>query len=448
MKGKVLLVEDLEDFRSLLKSIFSNDYEISEAGSAAELKGVMSGSQPDVVVLDLGLPDANGLDLLPQIKKQWPETEVIILTGNDSIQVAVEATKRGAFHYFTKPGETTALLVTVARAIEHKQQNEENSNLRRALGTMSGGSSPVFKSTEIKSVVRTVERVAPSDVPILITGESGSGKEVIADLIHTLSPRSKARIIKINCAALPRELIESELFGSVKGAFTGAHSDREGLFRQAEGGTLFLDEISEMPIDTQSKLLRVLQDQEVRPVGGKTSYKTNCRLVAATNRKPEDAIKDGKLREDLFYRISAISVHLPALRERRDDIMPLATSFLNKYASQANRTITGFTPTAVEKLTAFDWPGNVRQLQNEIQRAVLLCEGSVVDAADLSVANARSGAGEGGGDTNFTLLEGVERNAIAQMLKETGGNKLEAAKRLGIGRQTLYNKIKAYGIEV
>src|SRR5437016_9122928 len=278
---------------------------------------------------------------------------------------------------------------------------------------MSGTSSPVFKSVAIRDVVRTVERVAPSDVSILITGESGTGKEVIADLIHAMSPRSKSRIIKINCAALPRELIESELFGSVKGAFTGAHSDREGLFRQAEGGTLFLDEISEMPVDTQSKLLRVLQDQEVRPVGGKVSYKTNCRLVAATNRKPEEAIQGGKLREDLFYRISAISVHLPPLRERREDIMPLANAFLKRFAAQANRVINGFTSAAAERLTNFEWPGNVRQLQNEIQRNVLLCEGNQVDASDLSITNARSAA-DGGTDTNFTLLEGVERNAIVQ----------------------------------
>jgi DNA-binding NtrC family response regulator len=242
-------------------------------------------------------------------------------------------------------------------------------------------------------------------------------------------------------------LIESELFGSVKGAFTGAHSDREGLFRQAEGGTLFLDEISEMPVDTQSKLLRVLQDQEVRPVGGKVSYKTNCRLVAATNRKTDEAIKDGKLREDLFYRISAISVYLPPLRERREDIMPLANTFLKRFAAQANRVISGFGAHAVERLTNFDWPGNVRQLQNEVQRAVLLSEGDLVEVADLSIAGAKP-PGEAGGDTNFTLLEGVERNAIIQMLKETGNNKLETAKRLGIGRQTLYNKIKAYGIEV
>ena len=292
-----------------------------------------------------------------------------------------------------------------------------------------------------------VERVAPSDVSILITGESGTGKEVIADLLHNVSPRNKGPLIKINCAALPHELIESELFGSVKGAYTGSQQDREGLFRQAEGGTLLLDEISEMPIDTQSKLLRVLQDQEVRPVGGKTSYKTNCRLVASTNRKTDEAISQGKLREDLFYRISAISVYLPPLRERREDIMPLANAFLKRFAAQANRVIKGFTQSAVERLTAFDWPGNIRQLQNEVQRAVLLSEGETVDASDLSVTRARTGA-DGGGDTNFTLLEGVERSAIIQMLKETGGNKLETAKRLGIGRQTLYNKIKAYGIEV
>jgi DNA-binding NtrC family response regulator len=299
----------------------------------------------------------------------------------------------------------------------------------------------------MQEVVRTVERIAPSDVTILITGESGTGKEVIADLIHALSPRSKNKIIKINCAALPRELIESELFGSVKGAFTGAHTDREGLFRQAEGGTLMLDEISEMPVDTQSKLLRVLQDQEVRPVGGKASYKTNCRLIASTNRKPDEAIKESKLREDLYYRISAISVHLPPLRERRDDILPLANAFLKRFAAQANRDIRCFKPEAIERLTAFDWPGNVRQLQNEVQRTVLLCEGNEVAVTDLSVANAKVGNADGT-DTSFTLLEGVERNAIIQTLKETGGNKLETAKRLGIGRQTLYNKIKAYGIEV
>jgi len=447
MKGKVLVVDDQEDVRNLLTDVLARDYQVTAADSGAALQKAFSQEQPDVMVLDVKLPDANGIDLLPQVKKRWPETEVIVLTGEGTMEMAVEAGRRGAYNFLSKPFENEKLQADVKCALERKQQNEEASALRRALETMSGTPSPVFRSAAMQEVVRTIERIAPSDVTLLITGESGTGKEVIADLAHAMSARSKGRIIKINCAALPRELIESELFGSVKGAFTGAHADRDGLFRQAEDGTLFLDEISEMPIDTQSKLLRVLQDQEVRPVGGKTSYKTNCRVIAATNRKPEEAIKDGKLREDLFYRISAISVHLVPLRDRREDIMPLANAFLKRFAAQANRTITGYTPSAVDRLTAFEWPGNIRQLQNEVQRAVLLSEGDAVDAADLSVSSVKTATGESQ-DTNFTLLEGVERNAIVQMLKETGGNKLEAAKRLGIGRQTLYNKIKAYGIEV
>src|SRR4051812_35534397 len=453
MKANILVVDDDNGIRTLLAEVLAaNEYKVSEAESSAAVQKALTGEQPDVVVLDVKLgqqkdEERAGLDLLPQIKKRWPDTEVIMLTGQGTVEMAMEAGRRGAYNFLSKPFEPGKLLADVKCALDRKEQNEENSALRRALETMSGNTSPVFKSAAVQDVVRTVERVAPSDVSILITGESGSGKEVIADLIHALSPRSKARIIKINCAALPRELIESELFGSVKGAFTGAHSDREGLFRQAEGGTLFLDEISEMPIDTQSKLLRVLQDQEVRPVGGKVSYKTNCRIVAATNRKTEEAIKDGKLREDLFYRISAISVHLPPLRERREDIMPLANAFLKRFVAQSNRPIRGYTPAAVDRLTNFEWPGNVRQLQNEIQRAVLLCESGEIDSTDMSITSAKAET-DPGHDTNFTLLEGVERNAIVLMLKETGGNKLETAKRLGIGRQTLYNKIKAYGIEV
>jgi DNA-binding NtrC family response regulator len=446
MKGKILIVDDEPQLRQLLKTILEQDYVITEAENGAALQKCLTQDPADVILLDLKLPDANGLDLLPVIKKAWADTEVIVLTGEATFEAAVQATKRGAYHFINKPFDPQVLEVTVERAIENRQHKEENNSLRRALSTMSGGSAPVFQSPSIQNVVRIIERVAPGDVTILITGESGSGKEVIADLIHSLSPRAKNRIVKVNCAALPRELIESELFGSKKGAFTGSNSDRDGLFRQAEGGTLFLDEISEMPIDTQSKLLRVLQDQEVRPVGGTTSYKTNCRIIAATNRKPEEAIKEGKLREDLFYRISAISVYLPPLRERRDDIIPLANSFLRRYAAQANRTLRGFTQQAVDRLTAFDWPGNVRQLQNEIQRAVLLSEGPEVNVTDLSISDIKFIPTDGH-DTGFTLLEGVERNAIIQMLKETNGNKLETAKRLGIGRQTLYNKIKAYGID-
>src|SRR5688572_9015720 len=442
-----MIVDDEEVIREFVKACLqSSDYEVSEAADAAGITS-FGGGQPDVVLLDLKLPDADGLSLLPQIKKMWPEAEVIVLTGHGSIEAAVEATKRGAYYFQPKPLDGSTLKLQVERAMEHKQINEENSSLRRALSTMSGGAAPVFQSTVMKNVVRTIERVAPSDVSILITGESGTGKEVIADLIHSLSPRAKAPFIKVNCAALPRELIESELFGSTKGAFTGAQADREGLFKQAEGGTLLLDELAEMPIDTQTKLLRVLQEKEFRPVGGRVSFKTNVRIIASTNIEVEVAIRAGKLREDLYYRISAITLHLPPLRERREDIVPLATSFLKRFAAQAGRTMTGFTPAAQEKIRRYDWPGNVRQLQNEIQRALLMTDNQIIDVGDLSIQDAAAGEAPAE-ETDLTLLEGMERNTIVQMLKETNGNKLETAKRLGIGRQTLYNKIKAYNIEV
>ncbi len=443
MKHKILLVDDQQELRTLLADSFrSRGYDVLEASDGASLKASLTGIQPDVALLDLKLPDADGLELLSVLKAQWPETEAIVLTGYGTLDYAVEATKRGAFHFQTKP-HNDGIFNLVERALERKQQSQENTKLIDALKRMSGDNSPIFHSGQMKQVMRTIERVAPSDVSVLITGESGTGKEVIADMIHTLSRRDKGPFIKINCAALPRELIESELFGSVKGSFTGATGDREGLFRQAEGGTLLLDELSEMPIDTQSKLLRVLQEKEVRPVGGRTSYKTDCRIIAATNRQVEEAIRDGKLREDLFYRISAISISLPPLRDRREDVLPLARAFLKRFAAQANRVISDFTPDAAERLKRCDWPGNVRQLQNEIQRAVLMCENPLVQADDLSIHEATA---EQGTDESLTLMEAMERNKIIEVLRETGGNKLETAKRLGIGRQTLYNKIKLYQI--
>lgn len=446
MSANILVVDDEIPVRDLLRDMLEEgDHKVMEAESATELEEKFDSKQPDVVLLDLGLPDADGLDLIPKIKKSWPETEIIVLTGNASFDKAVEATKRGAFYFQEKTqlSSCESLLVLIEKAVEHKQQREEASSLRSAISTLSGGTSPVFQSPAMKAAVRTVERIAPSDVSVLIIGESGTGKEVVADLIHNMSARNKGPFIKINCAALPRELIESELFGSVKGAYTGAQADREGLFRQAEGGTLLLDELSEMPIDTQSKLLRVLQEKEVRPVGGRASYKTDCRIIAATNRRVEEAIRDGKLREDLYYRISAITIALPPLRERTADIIPLASSFLKRFAAQANRNIKGFSPDAAERLRRYDWPGNVRQLQNEIQRATLMCDGDFVEIEDLSVKPESASEDV---DTNLSLMQAMERNTIIQMLKETGGNKLETAKRLGIGRQTLYNKIKAFGI--
>jgi|WetSurMetagenome_2_1015567.scaffolds.fasta_scaffold50818_3 DNA-binding NtrC family response regulator len=445
MKHTILLVDDQADFRALLSENFrARGYDVIEASDGTSLKTTFDGPQPDVALLDLRLPDADGLDLLPLMKRQWPDTEAIVLTGYATLDDAVEATKRGAFHFQTKP-HNEGIYNLVERAIERKQQGLENKKLIDALKRISGESSPVFHSAQMKCVMRTIERIAPSDVSVLIHGESGTGKEVVADLIHTLSPRSKGPFIKINCAALPRELIESELFGSMKGSFTGATGDREGLFRQAEGGTLLLDEISEMPVDTQSKLLRVLQEKEVRPVGGRASYKTDCRIIAATNRSVEEAIKEGKLREDLYYRISAIAIPIPPLRDRRDDVLPLARAFLKRFASQAGRPLTDFSSAAAERLRRCDWPGNVRQLQNEVQRAVLMAEGKLVDVQDLSISDAPTSGESSNG--NLTLIEAMERNKIIEVLRDTNGNKQEAARRLGIGRQTLYNKIGGYEIK-
>lgn len=451
MNPRIMVADDKADLRSMVAELLRCEgYEPIEVDSDKALRAALSEPAPDVVLLDLVFhPDAEGgeemegMVLLPLLKKTWPTTEVIILSGHATIDKAVQATKLGAYDFQKKPLDPKSMLLSVERALEHKQLIEQSQALRQALSSMSGGASPIFQSPVMKAVVRTAERIAASDVSVLITGESGTGKEVVADLLHALSPRSKGPFVKINCAALPRELIESELFGSVKGAYTGAQSDREGLFRQAEGGTLLLDELSEMPVDTQSKLLRVLQEKEYRPVGGRTSYKADCRLIASTNRKVEEAIRDGKLREDLYYRISAISIALPPLRERREDVLPLANAFLKRFAAQAGQIISEFSPEAQELLAKHDWPGNVRQLQNEVQRAVLLCEGQVVEAHDLSISTAQNTQTA----SELTLMEAMERNTILQVLAETQGNKVETAKRLGIGRQTLYNKLKAYAIE-
>ena len=444
MKNKVLLVDDQQELRSILAESFrARGYEVMEASDGASLRAAFPGQQPEVALLDLKLPDADGLELLTALKANWPDTEVIVLTGFGTLDHAVEATMRGAFHFQTKP-HNDGIFNLVERALERKQQSQQNNKLIDTIKRLSGDNAPIFQSSQMKTIMKLIERVAPSDVSVLITGESGTGKEVVADLIHTLSKRDKGPFIKINCAALPRDLIESELFGSVKGSYTGSTEDRKGLFRLAEGGTLLLDELSEMPIDTQSKLLRVLQEKEVRPVGGRASFKTDCRIIASTNRQVEDALREGKLREDLFYRISAISVQLLPLRERRDDILPLARAFLRRFAAQADRVIGDFSPEAAERLKKYDWPGNVRQLQNEVQRTVLMCEGQHVDASDLTVGET-GGLGSTGAQ-NFTIMEAMERTKILEVLKETDGNKQEAAKRLGIGRQTLYNKIKAYQI--
>lgn len=445
MKNRVLVVDDDPAVCRLLQGLLTEaDHQVTLAADVASLKGLRPTHPPDVVVLDWQLPDGDGIELLPYLKERWPQTEVLILTGYGTFDAAVAATKQGAFHFVAKPFDARGLLALIERAAEHRRLQQQAHVLRDAVSALASGASPIFRSPRMQALLKTVERVAPSDASILLHGESGTGKEVIADLLHALSHRAQGPLIKVNCAALPRELIESELFGATKGAYTGAHADREGLFRQAEGGSLFLDEIAEMPLDTQTKLLRVLQEKQVRPVGGRVTYRTDCRIVAATNRPISEALREHKLREDLYYRIGTVCLELAPLRERREDIVPMATAFLRRFTAQAGRPVRAFSPAALERLLAFDWPGNVRQLENEVQRAVLLCEQDTIDVADLSIGGPRVPANAG---VSLSPLEMVERATILRVLGETGGNKLAAARRLRIGRQTLYNKIRLYQLE-
>ncbi len=445
VSGRVLVIDDDKQTCALLEELLrAEGYEVNAADSLGEARELLKRSQPDVALLDWQLPDGDGLEFLSELKRQWPDTQVIMLTGFATFDVAVEAVKQGAFHFQSKPFHAESLSLLIRRACEHKQLNDRTTALQRALSRLRGESPAIFASRAMSDILRLVERIAGSDAPVLITGESGTGKEVIADLIHSLSPRATGPFVKVNCAALPRELIESELFGVVKGAYTGAHADRDGLFREASRGTILLDEISEMPLDTQAKLLRVLQERTFRPVGGKTSLPADCRVLASTNRKIEDALREGKLREDVYYRISAVTLHLPPLRERREDILPLANAFLRRFASQSGRNISGFSEAAARVLHDFDWPGNVRQLENEIQRAVLMCESGAIEPSDLSI----TAPGEAGTEGPLTMLENVERDAIRQALVRARGNKTVAAAELGVTRQTLYNKIRRYGITV
>jgi DNA-binding NtrC family response regulator len=441
--NSVLVIDDQSEIRSLLTELLTAEgYEVSLAEDAAALRARYTHAQPDVVLLDWRLPDADGIELLPELKQRWPDTQVIILTGFATFDAAVDAVKHGAFHFLSKPFQPESLRLLVQRACEHKQLHERTAVLRRALSTLQGRQPAVFSSPPMAAILRLVERVAGSDAPVLITGESGTGKEIIADLIHALSPRAAEPFVKVNCAALPRELIESELFGALKGAYTGAHADREGLFREAGSGTILLDEISEMPLDTQAKLLRVLQERSFRPVGGKTRQSVDCRVLASTNRRVEEALREGRLREDVYYRISAVTIHLPPLRERREDILPLATTFLRRFAAQAGRVITGFDERATRALGDADWPGNVRQLENEIQRAVLLCDSGLVTPEHLSITSDPTAEPAG----QLTVLETVECDTIRQALTKHEGNKTAAAAELGVTRQTLYNKLRRYGM--
>ena len=449
---RILIVDDEELITDSLRQHFVEDgYSVDTAATGAEAIARFDQGGHHLAICDLQLPDMDGLEVMRHIKDTRPRTDVIVLTGYGTVPLAVEATKAGAFDFVQKPFDFEELELKVQHALSLRELRKENASMRRQLSTRSEYFNIIGSAKQMQTIYETIESVAKSDANVLIVGESGTGKELIANAIHYNSLRSKKTLIKVNCAALPKELIESELFGHTKGAFAGAHADKEGLVQHAAGGSLLLDEIAEMPVELQPKLLRVLQEKNYRKIGSETDHSVDFRLICSTNRLPADAIREGLLRDDLFYRISTITIHVPPLRERNEDIQLLTEHFLKAYAQKYDRGITGVSQVAYQKLFAHSWPGNVRELQNVIERAVLLAKGNKIEPFDLPFDN---GALPEGSVTatwevppNMTL-ENIEKLVIERTLQRTGGNKQAAANLLGIYRPRLYSKIKKYSIDV
>lgn len=450
---RILVVDDDEATADSLRlNLVEEGYTVDTANNGGKAIELFDQGGHHLAICDLQLPDMDGLEVMRHIKEARPNAEVIVVTAHGSTTKAVEATKAGAFDFVDKPLNFEELELRVQNALKHRELVTENANLRRQLSTRAEYFNIIGSAKSMQTIYETIESVAKSDANVLIVGESGTGKELIANAIHYQSLRSKKPFIKVNCAALPKELIESELFGHTKGAFTGAHADKEGLVQHAAGGSLMLDEIAEMPVELQPKLLRVLQERSYRKIGSEKTYAVDFRLISSTNRPPADAIRDGLLRDDPFYRISTITIHVPPLRDRSDDIQLLTEHFLQMYAQKYDRGINGVSQAAYQRLFGHSWPGNVRELQNVIERAVLLAKANRIEPVDLPFDNGSLPEGAPVGvawdvPPNMTL-EDIERLVIEKTLQRTGGNKQAAANLLGIYRPRLYSKIRKYNIDV
>jgi DNA-binding NtrC family response regulator len=444
---RVLVVDDHQASAEGLRDYLEEwGHEARSAGGAAEALAVMEDWRPSAVVCDLLMPPGpGGLELLRQVRAADPWIGFIMLTGHGTIEDAVKAIREGAFDFLTKPVDLERLRMLVSRLAERNEMRSEVARLRRRLATVDGDGALVNRSPAMRRLSDVLERIAPSSASVLITGESGSGKDFVALTLHELSGRANAPFVAVNCPAIPEALLESELFGHERGAFTGALADRAGLFEHAAGGTLFLDEITEMTPGLQAKLLRVLETRRYRRVGGREEKLADLRIVAATNRDPDRSVHDGRLREDLYYRLNVFHLEVPPLRERREDIAPLAARFIAAYAEQNGRAVEGLSSEALAALERYDWPGNVRELRNAIERAVVLARGLVIELGDLPQRIQRPVVvierGRGG---QVEPLEEIERKAILGALASFGNNKTHAARALGITERTLRNKLKRY----
>jgi DNA-binding NtrC family response regulator len=447
-KKRVLAIDDEPAMTEWLKILLEHaGYDVRTALIGARGEEIFKTWRPDAVVTDMMLPDVDGIELVRTFKRLDPEAEVIVITGQGNIPRSVEALKAGAFDFLEKPVDAERLLAKLGTAIKQKALVDENEQLKAKLQDRYTFRNVVGKSRTMQELFELVESVADSEANILIQGENGTGKELIADAIHYKSKRSKGPFIKINCAAIPKDLIESELFGYKKGAFTGATMDKEGLFEMAEGGSLLLDEIGEMPAYLQTKLLRVLQEREYRPIGSDRIVHVDFRLICATNVDLEAALRDGRLREDLYFRINTITMRVPPLRERAEDIPLLCDHFLDKFRQRYQKHVKTLAPSVYHLLIRNRWPGNVRELENAIERAVLVGKGGEITVADLpeTIREESAAAADFVIPPHRTLAE-IEKMAIVQTLQRTNWNKQEAAHILGLYRPTLYSKMKKHEI--
>jgi len=443
-RAQILVVDDDKTMRDACHQILARQgFQVEQAASARQGLGLLEKSSFDVILLDLVMPDLEGLETLKRIKALDANCEVIIITGYGSIPTAVEAMKAGAFHFLSKPFAPDELRTIISRALEKRQLNLENLYLRQELKSKDGRGTVVYQSESMKRIIEMSSRVAATDSTVLITGESGTGKSLIARRIHQLSLRAKRPFITVDCGTLVETLFESELFGHVKGAFTGADANKVGKFELAQHGTLFFDEISNISLEVQAKLLGAVEERKISKVGSHRVISVDVRLIAATNRDLSQAIKEGSFRDDLFYRLNVVSLNIEPLRKRKEDIPLLVEYFLEKYNNRLHKQIRGVSPAALEVFMGHDWPGNVRELENTVERLVVLSTGPYLEPEDLAYAGLFSAPAP---ESTSLDLKDLEREHILRTLQKFGGHKSDTARALGIDRKTLREKLKRYNI--
>ncbi len=444
----ILLVDDDTSHRTMLKAnLEAAGYGVVEADDGDRVLPALAGAEVDLILLDLKMKRVDGLEVLELLRREGVYLPVVVLTAFSSVDSAVAAMKAGAFDYVTKPVDIDELKILLERALDFERLQTENELLKKRVGEHFDFGHIIGRSPAMEELFATLALVAPSDANVLILGESGTGKELVANVLHQNSARRQGPFVAVNCAALQENLLESELFGHEKGAFTGADARRRGRFEQAHGGTLFLDEIGDMALGTQAKILRVLQEGTFERVGGDTTIHADVRILAATHKDLERLVAEGGFRQDLYYRLNVVQVDLPPLRERKEDIPLLAEHFLKRSTAANRKVIQGFHPSTMARLVAHDWPGNTRELQNCVERAVILCPGETIMPADLppQLARLEPEGGSAAVSPGATLRD-MERELIRVTLEQNGGNRSRTAAQLGIARQTLLNKMKEYGI--